>query len=51
MMPLFNAKFGWEDGSHEANYNQGIIVSFGILGMMIGSMTGGRLMTIGRRKV
>lgn len=49
MTNTFNLKFGWDKGT-DANFHEGLISGSLILGMTIGAVSGGKLMSIGRRK-
>lgn len=46
--PVFEAKFGWTED--ETITNNTLISSAGILGFFLGSLVGGHLLRIGRRK-
>ena len=46
--PVFQAKFGWTDD--ETIFNNTLISTSSIIGMMVGSLVGGKTITIGRRK-
>ena len=46
--PIFVAKFGWDDG--ETKFYNTIITTCGVLGMAVGSVLGGKTITIGRRR-
>ena len=46
--PIFQAKFGWTEA--ETKFNNTIITTSGVIGMALGSVFGGKTITIGRRK-
>ena len=46
--PIFQAKFGWDES--ETKFYNTIITTAGVIGMAIGSVFGGKTITIGRRK-
>ena len=46
--PIFQAKFGWSD--QETIFNNTLISTSAIVGMALGSLVGGKTVTIGRRK-
>ena len=46
--PIFAAKFGWDEA--ETNLNNSLINTSAVLGLTLGSLIGGKTITIGRRK-
>ena len=46
--PVFVARFGWDEA--ETNFNNSLINTSAVLGLTLGSLIGGKTITIGRRK-
>ena len=46
--PIFAAKFGWTE--EQTKLNNSIISTSGVVGMALGSIFGGKTITVGRRK-
>ena len=46
--PIFAAKFGWTED--QTKFNNSLISTAGVVGIALGSLFGGKTVTIGRRK-
>ena len=48
LIPVFQAKFGWDD--QEKVYYSTLISTIAVIGLSLGTLVGGKTMTIGRRR-